>query len=327
MNYFACRPLLAFLNKPEVRSDGIVRMLAQGSRPGYEAGACEVDLGRRELRISGASVPIGGRAFEIIETLAQSAGELVTKDELINRVWPGAVVLENTLQVHIAAVRKALGSQRGMLKTETGRGYRLLGSWTIRAYRASAARTTSQSLQVSQGALPTNLPATVASIVGRSQAVQRLRDLVSAYRVVTLIGPGGIGKTTLVIEVARSLFGEFDDGIWLIELASLSDPAFVPSAAARVLGLELVGDQVSAEALARAVGGTNRLLLLDNCEHVIDAAAELAGTIVRLCPRTTVLATSREVLRIAGEYIYRVPPLDVPAPESAVADRILVDRL
>ena len=97
----------------------------------YGSGEWEVDLARRELRARGF-VPVGGRAFEIIEILVQSAGELVTKDELMGRVWPGAIVEENTLQVHISAVRKAFGPDRGMLKTASGRGYRLLGTWTIR---------------------------------------------------------------------------------------------------------------------------------------------------------------------------------------------------
>jgi DNA-binding winged helix-turn-helix (wHTH) protein len=109
-----------------------VEMLAEVIRPVYASGDCEIDLARRELRILGTTVPVGGRAFEIIEVLAQSAGELVTKDELMDRIWPGAVVMENTLYVHTAAVRKALGPHRGLLKTVSGRGYRLLGDWIVR---------------------------------------------------------------------------------------------------------------------------------------------------------------------------------------------------
>src|SRR5499427_9917804 len=112
-------------------------MLAEGNRPVYASGDCEIDLARRELRVLGSPVPIGGRAFDIIEVLAQSAGELVTKDELMNRIWPGAVVMENTLQVHAAAVRKALGPYRGLLKTESRRGYRLLGTWIVRHHDAA----------------------------------------------------------------------------------------------------------------------------------------------------------------------------------------------
>src|SRR3981189_2338890 len=106
-------------------------MPAQSRRLVYESGEWEVDLARRELRARGVPVPIGGRAFEIVEILVESAGELVTKNDLMGRVWPGAIVEENTLQVHIYAIRKALGSDRGMLKTASGRGYRLFGNWTI----------------------------------------------------------------------------------------------------------------------------------------------------------------------------------------------------
>ena len=98
----------------------------------FESRGWEVDLAKRELRAHGSAVPIGSRAFEIIETLVRSAGELVTKDDLMRRVWPGLIVEDNTVQVHISAIRKALGTDRGMLKTISGRGYRLLGDWTTR---------------------------------------------------------------------------------------------------------------------------------------------------------------------------------------------------
>ena len=157
----------------------------------------------------------------------------------------------------------------------------------------------------------TNLPAAASDLIGRTIAVQHLGGLLSAYRVVTLTGPGGIGKTRLALEVARGLFPSFQGDVRLVELVSLSDPDLVPSAVAGGLGLKL-GGEISAELVARAIGAQKLLLVLDNCEHVIDAAAKLAETIVRMCPRTTILATSREILKIEGEYVYRVPPLDVP---------------
>jgi predicted ATPase/DNA-binding winged helix-turn-helix (wHTH) protein len=298
-------------------------MPAEIVRPIYASGECEVDLARRELRVLGSTVPIGGRAFEIIEILTRAAGELVTKDELMKRVWPGTVVMENTLQVHAAAVRKALGSYRGLLKTEPGRGYRLLGSWTVRHQPTSTPRSGSRVTRVPRESVASNFPVRVTGLIGRSAAVQKLRDLVSAYRVVTVTGPAGIGKTSLALEVARALVAEFDGGGWLVELASLADPALVSSAVASVLRLNLGGEEISAEALTRAVGDQNLLLVLDNCEHVIDAAAMLAETLIRLCPRTTILTTSREVLRIEGEYVYRVMPLDVPAIGREEPDHIL----
>jgi predicted ATPase/DNA-binding winged helix-turn-helix (wHTH) protein len=297
-------------------------MLAESIRPIYASGECEIDLARRELRILGSPVPIGGRAFEIIEIMAQSAGELVTKDELMNRVWPGAIVMENTLQVHAAAVRKALGPYRGLLKTESRRGYRLLGDWSIQSRDAARPPVVGQ-LRATDEPAATNLPAAVTPLIGRSGAQQKLQDLLSAYRVVTLTGPGGIGKTALALEVARSIVGEFADGGWLVELASLSDPDLVPSAVAGALRLRLGANNISPEAVARAIAEKKLLLVLDNCEHVIDAAATLAETLIRLCPRATILASSRETLRIEGEYVYRVSPLEVPTSEQVDVDQIL----
>ena len=269
-------------------------------------------------------MPVGGRAFAIIEALVQSTGGLVTKSDLMERVWPGAIVEENTLQVHISAVRKALGSQRGLLKTELGRGYRLLGTWAVRQNGTSTGPVRPEpALPLPDQPLRTNFPATAPELLGRVGAAQHLHDLLSAYRAVTLTGPGGIGKTALALESARTLFPSFQGDGWFVELASLRDPALVPSAVAGVVGLNLSGNQISAELVARAIGERKLLLVLDNCEHVIDAAAGLTETIMRLCPHTTVLATSREVLRIEGEYVYRVPPLSVPPHHQGEPSQVL----
>ena len=299
-------------------------MPAQSHRLPEEPAGWEVDLARRELRARGIPVAIGGRAFDIIETLVRSAGELVSKDELMGRVWPGAIVEENTLQVHISAIRKALGSDRGLLKTVSGRGYRLLGSWSILQENDPAGRgAPAPVVPLPLRSFQTNFTEAISDLIGRSGAVQQLGNLVSAYRVVTLTGPGGIGKTALVREVARTLFPSFQGDGWLVELASLSDPDLVPSAVAGVLGLKLGGTEISAQSVAIAIGGRKLLLILDNCEHIIDAAAKLAETVVRLCPHTTVLATSREVLRIDGEVVFRVPPLDVPAPDGEEPQHVM----
>src|SRR5882762_11363957 len=183
------------------------RVRAQGRQLVYESGEWEVDLARRELRARGVPVPIGGRAFEIVEVLVRSAGEIVTKTDLMGRVWPGAVIEDNTLQFHISAIRKALGPDRGMLKTASGRGYRLLGGWTFRQERTSSEDSTNrQPVRNPVEPFQTNLPVAASELIGRTTAVQHLRDLLSAYRVVTLTGPGGIGKTRLAFEVARGLF-------------------------------------------------------------------------------------------------------------------------
>jgi non-specific serine/threonine protein kinase len=211
----------------------------------YMSGRWEVDAGQRELRAHGAPVPIGNRAFEIISVLVQSAGKLVSKDDLMGRVW-GAIVEENTIQVHISAIRKALGPDRGMLKTISGRGYRLLGSWTIREEEhASAEPIYLEQVRKSVRPFQSNLPSRTSDLIGRDGAVQHLRNLLSAYRAVTLTGPGGIGKTSLALEVARNLFPTFQGDAWLVELVSLSDPGLVSSAVASALELKLVSKEIS----------------------------------------------------------------------------------
>src|SRR5260221_1517780 len=214
-------------------------------------------------------VPIGGRAFEMIAVLVQSAGELVTKNGLSARIWPGAIVEDNTLQFHISAIRKALGSDRGILKTASGRGYRLLGAWTSRQECTwSADAIDIELMRTRAEPFQTNLPAAASELVGRANGVQHLRGLLSAYRVVTLTGPGGIGKTRLALEVARGLFPSFQGDVRLVELASLSDPGLVPSAVAGGLGLKLGGDQISAESPAPAVGAERLLSVFAKCGHV-----------------------------------------------------------
>ena len=135
-------------------------------------------------------------------------------------------------------------------------------------------------------------------LVGRTAAVAQLRDLVSAYRVVTLTGPGGIGKTSLVLKVARGIVREFAGGGWLVELASLSDPALVSKAVADALRVPSGPTNSTPEAIARSIGDKKLLLVLDNCEHLIEAVATLAETLLTHCPHTTIIATSRETLRI-----------------------------
>jgi predicted ATPase/DNA-binding winged helix-turn-helix (wHTH) protein len=286
----------------------------QGQRPVYAAGRWEIDLARRELRSKGVPVPLGSRAFEIVSELVQAGGELISKSDLLHRVWPGLSVEEIALRVHVSAIRKALGADRSMLETDVGRGYRLLGSWDVR--RANVPDLPNIA-RLPRGPVVSNIPAARANLIGRSAAAGQLRDLLSAYRVVTLVGPGGIGKTALALEAARTMSSVFEGERVLVELAALFDPDLVPSAVAGVLGLKLEGEVISIESIARAIEPRQLLLIIDNCEHVIDAAASFTETIVNRCPGVIVLATSREALRVHGEYVFRVPPLDVP-PEDRI---------
>jgi predicted ATPase/DNA-binding winged helix-turn-helix (wHTH) protein len=294
-------------------------MPGQDRKAVYKFDGWEIDLARREMRLNGVPTDLGSRAFEIVETLVQSSGELVDKYDLMNRIWPGAVVEENTLQAQISAIRKALGPDRGLLKTIAGRGYRLLGDWIVQQEALAAAGVPAAEPARSH---VTNLAAPSGTLIGRETAEAQLLALLSTYRMVTMTGPGGIGKSVLAQAVARNLLPAFGGDGLLVELVSLTDSAMVPFAVTTVLGLP-GGGEISFESIAREIGAKKLLLVLDNCEHLIEGAARLAEALLRSCPNTTILTTSREVLRIDGEYAYRVLPLDVPAQDGDGDDNIL----
>ena len=181
----------------------------QRQKPVYAYLDLEVDLARRELRVRGEPVHLGGRAFEVIEVLIQAGGETVNKYDLMDRVWPGAVVEENTLQFHISAARKALGHNRGVLKTVFGKGYRLLGEWTLRDESATSPRDVTIRASTVSAGFRNNLPAAVFQLIGRDAAVKEVAASLSVHRIVMLTGPEGLEKRRR-LEVARSLSPDYE---------------------------------------------------------------------------------------------------------------------
>jgi predicted ATPase/DNA-binding winged helix-turn-helix (wHTH) protein len=270
----------------------------------------------RELSADGVPVAVGNRALEVLFVLIEARGELVTKDELLSRVWPTTIVEENNLQFQISTLRKALGEDRDFIRTVSGRGYRFVAEITTGARHEAENRAPSEddsSVADAPAAFrASNLPAPASDIVGRESHLSDVAALVTANRLVTFVGAGGIGKTRLAIELARRLGPTFDS-VWVVELGSVSDPAMAQSAVAAALGLE--GGAITPARLSAFLGSRRLLLVLDNCEHVIDAAAGLAETLLHANASLQVIATSREPLRAEGEWVYRVPPLDVP-PEG-----------
>jgi AAA domain len=163
-------------------------------------------------------------------------------------------------------------------------------------------------------ALPHNLPVQLTSFVGREADVVRVAALLRATRLLTLTGPGGCGKTRLGFQVAADRLEDYPDGVWVAELAAVADPALVAQAAAAALGVRDEPGHPILETLLSALRGRRLLLVLDNCEHLLEACARFADAVLRGCPRVQVLATSREALGLAGESSWRVPSLPVPAP-------------
>jgi predicted ATPase/DNA-binding CsgD family transcriptional regulator len=162
-----------------------------------------------------------------------------------------------------------------------------------------------------------NLPLEVSSFVGREEELAEVGRLLAGAHVLTLVGAGGSGKTRLALRAAREATEGFADGAWLVELAPLADPSLVPEAVAGVLGVREQAGLSTVEALTRYLQDRELLLLLDNCEHLVDACAALVDALLHWCPRLRVLATSREALRVDGERVWTVPPLAAPDPESS----------
>jgi predicted ATPase/DNA-binding winged helix-turn-helix (wHTH) protein len=287
-------------------------------------GRFRLDPHRRELLAGGAPVAIGSRALDVLIALIEARGELATKDELMSRVWPGTVVEEHNLHFQISTLRKALGPDRGFIKTISGRGYRFVAEIITLADHEEAASDpgAAPAVQCRDVLAPTNLPAPMSDLVGREVQLSEVADLVAAHRLVTQVGAGGIGKTRLGMEVGRRSLRKFADGVWLIELGPLSDPELVLPTIATVLGLAEAGT-ATLEGLAAALASRHLLLLLDNCEHVIDAVARTVEMLLRTSISLQVIGTSREPLRLEGECVYRVPPLDVPADDTENIEEVL----
>ncbi|MHB8816092.1 MAG: ATP-binding protein [Steroidobacteraceae bacterium] len=286
-------------------------------------GAACLEFGRfrlftrqRELRLGDIPVPLGSRAFDVLLILVEAEGELVTKEELLARVWPGAVVEESNIQVQVSTLRKALGEDRNLILTVPLRGYRFTGEVRVLDAEGRAPQPADPGPQAPRSR-PTNLPAPVSDFIGRETELRELRELVRQSRLVTLVGTGGIGKTRLGLEAARATLEEFPDGVWLAELAPLTDPDLVASAINTALGLQSGAGRWTSERLAAALRGRRLLLVLDNCEHLIGAAAREAETLLRAVPGARILATSQEPLGLDGECTYRLSPLEFPAEETA----------
>src|SRR3954470_19315459 len=180
-----------------------------------------------------------------------------------------------------------------------------------------------------------NLPVDLTTFVGRGQEIARVRAQLPNCRLVTLTGVGGVGKTRLAVRVAGELTRAFPDGVWVVEFAALHDAELVPAAIAAALGVQIHTDRNPVDGLTQYLADREALLILDNCEHLIDSCASVAADILRSCPGIRIIATSREPLGISGEHIFAVPPLDVPASGAAgsvqaaieyASVRLLVER-
>lgn len=273
-----------------------------------QIGTLSVDFEQRDIRCHGASLRIGARALDILEVLHRANGSVVSKDDIMDAVWPGLIVEENRLQVHVATLRKALGANRDLIKTVPGRGYLLIANPAV-AHEAPPRAT----------ALPHDavVAARPAPLVGRQAEIEQIVAMIERAPVVTLVGAGGIGKTSLADRVAHELRNRSGERVLFVALASAATRDDVLLAIAAELGLETDG-LPGIDRIGDAFAASPGLLVLDNAEHVVDLVADLVDTLTSRATSLRVLVTSREPLHISVEAVFRVSPLAVPDGGASV---------
>ncbi len=269
--------------------------------------------GRQLLLCGDRPVRLGTRALDLLRLLVERPGELVTKTELIRSAWPDTFVHESNLKVNIAALRRALSQAEPdapYVATVPGRGYRFVAPVRLES-AMPVAEAFAPVPSVGDG------PPGPCPIIGRDDDIAEIAALLASNRFLTIVGPAGVGKTTVAMAAARRLAGRYPDGICFVDLAAIGDPRLVTAAVASAIGSggNLKDVMVG---IVDALRGRRLLLIFDNCEHVLAASSMVADQIRATAPDTTILATSREPFRTRAETVYRLQPLPCPDTSDAI---------
>jgi predicted ATPase/DNA-binding winged helix-turn-helix (wHTH) protein len=286
---------------------------AEQARDVVSFGPFKLVASERLLTKDGVPVEVGARTLDALIALVSRPNEVVSKGDLLARVWPDVTVEESSLRFHIAALRKALGDGKDgarYITTAAGRGY----CFVAPVARSNESADLHPPLTVSFS--HANLPSRLRRMVGRDDDVLRLSAQLTASRFVTIVGVGGVGKTTVAVAVGHHLIEAFAGATLFVDLGMLSDPALVGTAVASMLGLSVQSDDPTPNLIA-FLRDRRILLILDTCEHLIEAVASLAARIFTEAPQVHILATSREALQVEGEHVYRLDVLAYP-PDDRV---------
>jgi predicted ATPase/DNA-binding winged helix-turn-helix (wHTH) protein len=304
---------LYFSGRPATKDSAMMTSPAQ-TRGVISFGPFELIASERLLTNQGVPVDLGGRAFDILVALASRPNEAVSKKDLLAWVWPDATVEESSLRFHIGSVRRALGDgEQGAryIATLPGRGYCFVAPISRSSDEDSAPAPLVDAIPHG------NLPNPLIRMVGRTDDVLLLSAQLTAARFMTIVGAGGVGKTTVAVAVGHHLIEAFAGAVLFVDLGMLSDPASVPTAVASMLGLSIQSDNPTPSIVAY-LRNKRILLILDTCEHLVEAVAALALSIFTAAPHVHILATSRETLRVEGEHVYKLGPLACPPDDPSL---------
>lgn len=272
-------------------------------------GPYRMRLHTRELIGPAGPLALGARSFDLLAALLDRPNELVSKADILDTVWSGVAVEENTLQVHMSGLRKALGE--GYISTVHGRGYRYIGPSPVEHDVADE-----PTHRRRDGSLHRYQVDCVARDAEKADVVNLLRS----HRLVTIVGAGGVGKTTLALAASLEVAAQFEDGVWVVDLAPIADPALVESTIIQALGIGYRSATTPLRSIVDHLRRQSAMLVLDNCEHVIAQVANVVRGILDEAPRCCILATSQTPIGLRDEALFKLAPFRLSAAGSELMD-------
>ena len=292
--------------------------------PSYRFDSFELRPAQRLLLGDGAPLAVGARAYDLLLVLIEHRDRVVSHEELLNVVWPRLVVDENNLRQHVSSLRKLLGAHAVL--TVPGRGYRF-GRMLDESITALPAKTPTSAApaDLPRSVAVNNLPANKPTLIGREEDLAAVLALLRRTHLLTLVGAGGVGKTRMALEVADIVTPDFQDGVCIVELAPVTDASLVIGTVAGALDVHEEATRSLLDTLLEFLRRRRMLLILDNCEHLIEACAAFAEQVLRCSAGTRTPATSREALDVAGEVAWRLPSLRSAPPDTLLSVDALLD--